>query len=116
MRLRNQCAAAPPANNPKPAEPTDTRFRLHHARFRQLVLGAKSTARRAQPRNAQRRKHKRHGVEEKRPLPTEFLAHPPRNAPIVNVAHCVVCVREFAVCNSSLLAIVGSANRWWDEM
>ena len=32
---------------------------------------------------------------------------PPRNAPTVSVVHCVVCVSELAVCNSSWLAMVG---------
>ena len=32
---------------------------------------------------------------------------PPKNAPIVSVIHCVVCVSELAVCSSSLLAMVG---------
>src|SRR6185312_2628559 len=32
---------------------------------------------------------------------------PPRNAPIARVVHCVVCVSEFAVCNSSFVAMAG---------
>ncbi len=32
---------------------------------------------------------------------------PPRNAPMVSVIHCVVCVSELAVCSSSLFAMVG---------
>ncbi len=39
--------------------------------------------------------------------PNRAALYPASSVPAVSVAHCVVCVREFAVCSSSELAMVG---------
>src|SRR5204863_5391738 len=39
--------------------------------------------------------------------PSLAALHPANTVPAVSVAHCVVCVSEFAVCNSCGLAIAG---------
>src|SRR6516165_7233842 len=39
--------------------------------------------------------------------PTEATAVPPRTEPTVTAVHCVICVKELAVCSSSSLAIAG---------